>query len=219
MNISTKKTYIFIDLDGTLIDSAPGITKSLMFALSKYGIEVSDRKKLSVFIGPPMWESFQKYYGFSEEQAFEAARYYRSYFQEEGIFDNSVYEGIIDLLTKLKEAGKTLIVATSKPIPFANRILEHAKIDKFFSFVAGSELDGRRTNKAEVIAYALEECNITDKSKVIMIGDREHDIFGARENGISVIGVLYGYGSIDELQQAKADYIVKTTKEIEHLLC
>ena len=219
MNTKLRKRYILFDLDGTLFDSAPGITNSLMFALDKYNIKVSDRKELYVFIGPPVWDSFQKYYGFSKEQAAEATRYYRSYFQEKGIFENEIYNGIIELLTKLNVAGKTLIVATSKPIVFANRILEHAGIDKYFSYVAGSELDGTRIDKAEVIAHALQECDIANKNDAIMIGDREHDILGAKKNGISSIGVLYGYGNIEELQEAHADYVVNDTMEIEQLLC
>ncbi len=210
--------YILFDLDGTLTDPAIGITNSVMYALEKYGIKVSDRSQLYKFIGPPLWDSFEKYYGFSKEEAKQAVEYYREYYRDKGIYENLVYEGFEDLLKLLKANGKTLIVATSKPEVFAKQILEYFNIAKYFTFIAGGNLDGTRVKKDEVISYALESCNILDKSKVIMIGDREHDIIGAKKNSIHSMGVLFGYGDREELENAGADYIVETVSDIGRTL-
>ncbi len=210
--------YILFDLDGTLTDPVVGITNSVMYALKKYGIEVSNRSELYKFIGPPLWDSFESYYGFSREEAKNAVEYYREYYREKGIYENSVYDGIEDLLKRLKEKNKILIVATSKPEVFAKQILVHFDIAKYFTYIAGSNLDGTRVKKGEIIKYALENCNITDLSKAIMIGDREHDIFGAKEVGISSIGVLFGYGDREELEKAGADFIVATVEDIGKVL-
>ena len=206
--------YIFFDLDGTLTDPAIGITNAVMHALKKYGIAVSDRKELYKFIGPPLWDSFEKYCGFSKEEANTAVEYYREYYRDKGMFENQVYDGCEGLLKELKDNGKILIVATSKPEVFAEQILEHFGIAKYFTFIAGSTLDGSRVKKGDVIRYALESCNIIDGSQAIMIGDREHDIIGAKEMGLSSIGVLFGYGSRAELEEAGADFIVSTIEDI-----
>ena len=206
--------YILFDLDGTLTDPAIGITNSVMHALKKYGIAVSDRKELYKFIGPPLWDSFEKYCGFSKEEANTAVEYYREYYRDKGMFENQVYDGCEGLLKELKDNGKILIVATSKPEVFAEQILEHFGIAKYFTFIAGSTLDGSRVKKGDVIRYALESCNIIDGSQAIMIGDREHDIIGAKETGLISIGVLFGYGSRAELEEAGADFIVSTVEDI-----
>lgn len=210
------KTYdtFFFDLDGTITDSAPGITNSVVYALRKFGIEETDYKKLCKFIGPPLTFSFQEYYGFSMEQSLEAVTYYREYYAEKGIFENSVYEGFEEAVKKLKQAGKRLVVATSKPEPFARKIMDHFALTPYFDYIAGMELDGGRGTKAEVIRYALEVCGIQDKEKVLMVGDREHDVFGAREAGIDCLGVLYGFGTLEELKKAGADYIIEAIDEI-----
>ncbi len=210
--------YILFDLDGTLTDPAIGITNSVMYALKKFGIEVRERSELYKFIGPPLWDSFEKYYGFSEEEAKTAVEYYREYYKDKGIFENLVYDGIENLLIKLKDKGKTIIVATSKPEVFAKQILEHFDISKYFTFIAGGNLDGTRVKKNDVIQYALENCNIKDLSKVIMIGDREHDIIGAKKVEIDSIGVLFGYGDRDELEKAGADFIVDSVVDIGKIL-
>ena len=206
--------YILFDLDGTLTDPAIGITNAVMHALKKYGIAVSDRKELYKFIGPPLWDSFEKYCGFSKEEANAAVEYYREYYRDKGMFENQVYDGCEGLLKELKDNGKILIVATSKPEVFAEQILEHFGIAKYFTFIAGSTLDGSRVKKGDVIRYALESCKIIDGSQAIMIGDREHDIIGAKEMGLSSIGVLFGYGSRAELEEAGADFIVSTIEDI-----
>lgn len=210
------KSYdtFFFDLDGTITDSALGITNSVVHALKKYGIEETDYEKLCKFIGPPLTVSFQEYYGFSKEKSLEAIEYYREYYKDKGIFENSVYDGFEDVVKKLKEAGKRLIVATSKPEPFARRIIEYFGLSPYFEYVAGMELDGRRGSKEEVINYALETCRIKDKSRVLMVGDRRHDVIGARAAGVDCLGVLYGFGTREELETAGAAYIVETPEEI-----
>lgn len=205
---------ILFDLDGTLTDPALGITNAIIYALKKYGIEVSERSELFKFIGPPLLESFERYYGFSTEQAREAVEFFREYYREQGMFENQVYEGIEELLLQLKEANKTLIVATSKPEEFARKILEHFDLAKYFTYIAGSNLDGTRVKKQAVIEYALAACRITDLQRVVMIGDREHDVIGAKQVGISVVGVLFGYGSRTELEAAGADFIVAEVTDL-----
>lgn len=205
---------ILFDLDGTLTDSQQGIINSIEYALKKYEIRVESKADLHKFLGPPLKDSFMQFCGFSEEKAEEAVNFYREYFREKGIFENSVYPGVYDLLEKLKMKNKKLILATSKPEPFTFRILEHFDLLKYFDFVAGSNLDNTRGRKDEVISYALNSCKITDLSSAIMVGDREHDIIGAKKVGIDSVGVLYGYGNLRELKNAGAAYIAKNTDEI-----
>lgn len=202
--------YYFFDLDGTLTDPGIGITNSVMHALKAYGISVEDRSTLYSFIGPPLKDSFMKYYGFSEDKASEAISYYREYFSTRGLFENEMYEGIPDILCKLKSRGIKLILATSKPDEFSIRILKHFGLLEYFDFIAAATMDEKRTSKAEVITYAIESLDIKDRSEVLMIGDREHDIKGAKANNIMSAGVLYGYGDLYELKEAGADYIVET---------
>lgn len=209
---------ILFDLDGTLTDPGIGITNSVSYALEKYGIQVSDRTELYKFIGPPLSESFEVFYGFSPEQAKQAVEYYREYYRDKGIFENLVYDGMEELLKKLKNAGKTLLVATSKPEVFARQILEHFSLAGYFTYIAGSNLDGSRTKKSEVIEYALTSCGIEKKDTALMVGDREHDVIGAKQAGIDVTGVLFGYGSREELEAAEATYIAETVAELEKLL-
>ncbi len=209
---------ILFDLDGTLTDPGEGITNSVAYALRKYGIEVTERKELYKFIGPPLKDSFMKYYGFSEDEAIKAIEYYREYFRDTGIFENKVYEGVEDMLCTLKEADRKIVLATSKPEEFALRILEHFNLKKYFDVVAGASMDSSRSKKGDVIAYALSMCAIPDKKTAVMVGDREHDIIGARENGLDSIGVLYGYGSEEELKECGADYIVSQPKDILKLI-
>ena len=206
--------YILFDLDGTLTDPGRGITNSVAYALNKFGIEVADKKELYKFIGPPLTDSFEKYYGFSSEDAVTAVEYYREYFKPKGIYENEIYEGVPELLKTLKENGKAVILATSKPELFAKEILKYFGIDVYFDFVAGATLDKTRTKKGDVIAYALNSLGITDKEKCLMVGDREQDINGAKQNGIDSLGVLYGYGDMQELTNVKSTYIAKTVTDI-----
>lgn len=210
--------YILFDLDGTLTDPGEGITNSVAYALSKYGIEVEDKKSLNTFIGPPLHESFQKYFGFSTLLSFDAVTKYREYYRDRGIFENRLYDGVTDMLKTLKKKGKTLIMATSKPTVFAERIAEHYGFLEYLDVLVGSELDGKRVDKAEVIEEALRQAGCPDKDKCIMVGDRMHDVLGAKKNGLYSVGVLYGYGSCEELKDAGADTIVETVKELSDFL-
>lgn len=211
-----KYRYIFFDLDGTLTDPGLGITNSVQYALRQFGIDVQDRRELYPFIGPPLSESFVKFYGFTEEQAQEAVAQYRVYFADIGIFENAVYPGIPELLKALNDAGMRPVLATSKPAVFAERILEHFDLKQYFHFVSGSELNGARVEKADVIRFALEALSITDPNDVIMVGDRCFDVEGAAACGISAIGVLYGYGDEKELSHATAT--AKTVADLRDLL-
>lgn len=210
--------YILFDLDGTLTDSGMGITNSAMYALKKFGINVKNRSELYKFVGPPLHGSFENYYGFSKEEAYKAVEYYREYYRDKGIFENLLYDGIKSLLKGLYNSGRMLILATSKPTVFAKQILEHFDIAKYFTYIAGSNLDGTMVKKDEIIKYAIEVCSITDLSKTIMAGDRKHDIIGAKKTGIKSIGVLYGYGDRNELEQAGADFIAGTVDEVWSIL-
>lgn len=205
---------ILFDLDGTLTDAAPGITNSVKYALSKFGIDETDDNKLRKFLGPPLISSFMEFYGFSKEKVQKAVEYYREYFVPHGIFENEVYSGIPKLLQKLKADGKTLIIATSKPETFAVQIAEHFEIDSYFDLIAGSNLDNTRSKKAQVIEYALETLGILDRAHAVMIGDREHDIKGAKKTGLRSIGVLYGYASPGELENAGADFTANSPEEL-----
>lgn len=210
--------YILFDLDGTLTEPKEGITKSVAYALKFYGIEVDNLDSLCKFIGPPLKESFMNYYGFDDRKAEEAVEKYREYFRPHGVYENKVYDGVDKLLESLAECGKTLILATSKPTVFARTILEHFDLIKYFDVVCGSELDGTRVKKGEVIAYALDQAGVKDKSQAVMVGDREHDIIGAKQNGLASIGVLYGYGCVEEFQEHGADAIVETVTELREKL-
>lgn len=210
--------YILFDLDGTLTDPAVGITTSVAYALKKFGIVVDDITQLNHFIGPPLLDSFMECYGFSEEKAYTAIEYYRERFRDTGIYENRVYDGVENMLEALKKSGREIILATSKPEPFAREILRHFSLEKYFVYAAGSNLDGTRTAKAEVIEYALESVGVEDKTSAVMIGDRKHDIIGAQKTGLDSIGVLFGYGSREELEAAGATYIVETVVDISKLI-
>lgn len=205
---------ILFDLDGTLTDPGEGITNSVAHSLKKYGIDVEDKTSLYKFIGPPLHESYEVYYGFSREEALKAVDYYREYYRVKGIYENKVYDGIENMLETLYKSGKKIILATSKPEVFAKEILRHFGLSKYFTYVAGANLDGTMTDKAEVVEYALTEGGVNDRSSAVMIGDRKHDIIGAKKNGIDSIGVLFGYGSRVELETAGADYIAEYTVDI-----
>lgn len=209
-----KYKYILFDLDGTLTDPKEGITKSVQYSLKKFNILIEDLDLLEKFIGPPLKDAFKEYYNFSEEQSLQAIEYFREYFKEKGMLQNKVYEHIEDLLTRLKELGLILIVATSKPTVFATQILSHFNLDIYFDFIIGSNLDGTRCKKGQIISYIIDNCNITNVTEVVMVGDRKHDIIGAEENNVDSIGVTYGYGSKEELINANATYIVENVMNI-----
>ena len=203
---------IFFDLDGTLTDSAPGIIHSVQYALKKYGIE-AEENDLRSFIGPPLVHSFQERFGFDHDKALEAVAYYREYFTAGGMFENSVYPGVEEMLQKLKEDGLMLAVATSKPELFSKQILEHFALTRYFDFIGGAAMDETRTTKVEVLSYALQELQV-DPAKAVMIGDRENDMEAASLLGTESIGVLYGYGSQEELANAGAKVFADTPMDI-----
>ena len=208
--------YALFDLDGTLTDPSLGITNSIMHALSKMGREIPSRESLYRFIGPPLVPAFQEFIGMTPEEAEQAVVFYREYFSVTGLFENTPYDGITELLTKLKEHGVILAVATSKPEQFAVRIIEHFGMADTFTLVCGATLDSSRSKKGDVIAYTLKKLGITDadKSDVLMIGDRHHDIEGAKENGLVSAGVLWGFGDENELKTAGADAVAHDMDEL-----
>lgn len=214
--------YILFDLDGTLTDSGLGIINSVKYALKHFNIEAESDEELRKFVGPPLRESYMKLYNFTESQADEGLKVFREYFEKQGMFENAVYEHIEAVLKELKRSGKVLIIATSKPEVYSIKILKHFNLDKYFNIIAGSDFEETRVKKADIIKYALGQLKEADKdfskNDCVMIGDREHDIIGAKENGIKSIGVLYGYGDVIELTQARADYIAKEPKDLLNLL-
>lgn len=213
---------ILFDLDGTLTDPKEGITKSVQYALRHYGIEEKDLDRLIPFIGPPLSESFVKFYGFGEQQAKEAVPVYREYFTDRGWKENRVIPGIPEMLKNLKKDGFRLFVATSKPEVFARQILEHFGLVGYFEEIAGADLEETRCRKGDVIRYLLKREGFgTGKEalkRCVMVGDREHDVLGAGENGMDCVGVLFGYGSKEELMEAGALAAAATVEELEHIL-
>ena len=204
---------ILFDLDGTLTDSGLGITKAVQYALGQMGYEVPPRESLFSFIGPPLHKSFAKYYGMDEATAVEAVRQFRVYYnQMGGILENEVYAGVRELLRDLKMAGKRLMIATSKPQAAAELVMHHFGLDEYGPEIIGGTDDTRNT-KGKVIAYALRECGV-DPKPAIMVGDREHDIHGAAENGIPAIGITWGYGDRAELEGAGAKAVFDTAEEV-----
>lgn len=212
------KSIFFFDLDGTLTDPMEGITKSVQTALRHFGIEVEDRQTLRCYIGPPLREQFMAHAGLTAVQAEEAVAVYRSYFGPTGLFENAVYPGIPQMLEALKRAGKTLCVASSKPKVYVDQILAHFELTDFFSIVEGSALDGSREKKSDIVAAALHRLSGTPKESICMVGDREHDVYGAAEHGLDCVGVTYGYGSEAELRRAGARWIVQSVQGLQRLL-
>lgn len=213
-----KYDVILFDLDGTLTDPAEGITNSVEYALKYYGITVENKSELECFIGPPLYASFEKYYGFSKEKAIEAVAKYREYFGTKGIFENRLFDGVKEFLEELKNNGFKIVLATSKPEVYALKILEHFDIERYFDCVVGSLLSGERVDKADVINECLKRLKNINAKNCVMIGDREHDIIGAKKNNMDSIGVLFGYGDRKELESANADYIVSSFEEINGIL-
>lgn len=205
---------ILFDLDGTLTNPGIGITNSVAYALNKFGISVADKTELYKFIGPPLKDSFMKYYGFNQSKALLAVDYYREYFRDKGIFENKVYDGVQKLLSDIKNSGRKIALATSKPELFAKQILDYFNLTEYFDFIGGATMDSIRSTKGDVIKYTLKNLTIKDLSTIVMVGDREQDIIGAKQAGIDSIGVLFGYGDRKELENAGAVYIAKTVKEI-----
>ena len=206
------QNVILFDLDGTLTDSAEGIVNSVVYALEHMGIPYESKESLRCFIGPPLQASFRNVFKLSEEQVQDAVRLFRTYFREKGIYENSVYKNVPEMLSALRNEGYTLAVATSKPEAFAKQILLRFDLAKYFRVIAGATMDG--TDKPTVIREALARLEVKPSPRVLMVGDREHDVLGAKEVGIRSLGVLYGYGSEKELSEAGAEYIASTPMDI-----
>lgn len=209
---------VFFDLDGTITEPAQGITNGIKYALSKYGIHVEDRTELYPFIGPPIRDSFKRFYSFSDEQVEEAVSYYREYYSTQGILENEIMSGMENALIKLKNAGCKLYVATSKPEIYAIQILQNLKLDKYFEIIAGGLLDGSRDNKNEIIKYLLDKAGIDEQSEeirnTVMVGDRKFDVLGAQFFNMDNIAVTFGYGDRAEFAECNAMKIVDTAEEL-----
>lgn len=203
-----------LDLDGTLTDSKVGITRSVQYALRRAGVDVADSETLIPYIGPPLQDSFIALAGFSQADAIRAVASYREYFAETGIFENAVYPGIPKCLEALQARGWRLAVATSKPTVFAERILDHFSLRTHFEAVVGAGLDGSRRQKHEVITAALSELGVATDERCVMVGDREHDVTGAKTAGLRSVGVTWGYGSVQELSEAGADLLVHAVADL-----
>ena len=209
---------ILFDLDGTLTDSEPGIINSVRHALRAFGMDRTPAA-LRPFIGPPLYDSFRELTGLNDADAQRAIQIYRGYFADRGIYENSLYPGISDMLFRLKKTQRKLIVATSKPEIFARKIIVHFGLAACFDAVCGADLEGKRSSKSDVIRYALESCGIAPETPgMVMVGDRRYDIIGARDNGLDAIAVLYGYGSREELREAGAARFASSVAELEKLL-
>ena len=207
-------THLFLDMDGTVIDSAPGVTHAVSYALNKCGIQPPPCEELTCFIGPPLVWSLAHFYGMSEEEARQAVDYYREYYSNGGMLECLAYDGMEELLREMQKRGVVCVLATSKPHVYANPILRHIGLDRYFAFVSGPEIDGTRDAKAEVIAYAMEQLGLTDPSKILMVGDREHDTLGAAANHMDSVGALWGFGTREELLQTGAKAVFETPRQL-----
>lgn len=210
---------ILFDLDGTLTDPAEGITKAVEAALNHYGITVADRAALHKFIGPTLDESFPEFYGFDAARTAEATEVFRAYFDRQGWRENIPYPGVEDMLRDLRAAGKRLLVATSKPEVFALRIMEHFGLARYFDHICGAPMDNQEgAKKAAVIRDALRRAGVEDLSTAVMVGDRRHDIDGARQAGLEAVGVLWGYGDLQELEASHPVHIVESFDGLKKVL-
>ena len=214
-----QRQFILFDLDGTLTDPAEGIAGSFAFALQHYGVQIEDQRTLHRFIGPPLLTTFQEHFGYDREKALEATKYFRQWYSATGWLQNVPYPGIRQLLQALHAAGKTLVVATSKPEQLAVRILEHFDLAKYFTVICGAPMDESvHSTKATVVREAMERAGIQDPMDAVMVGDRHHDTEGARENGIETVGILYGYGDRAEHEACGTKWIAEDTETLLQLL-
>lgn len=213
-----QKEIFFFDLDGTITKSDMGIKNSVSYALNHMDMPVPDLSTYDYIMGPPLTDIFIRYFGFNGDNVHMAVEKYREYYSEKGMFECELYDGIDKILEKLYEAGKTIILATSKAEFFAEKVLAHFDLVRYFSYISGTALDGHISTKAELIGRGMTYADETDPGRAIVIGDRKYDILGAKENGIDSVGVLYGYGSREELAGTGATYIAESTCELYELL-
>ncbi len=212
-----KYKYFLFDLDGTVTDSKEGVTKSAAYALDSFGIKVKSTDSLTYFIGPPLTYTFETFHGFNDKKADKAVIKFREYYSDKGVFENTIYNGIEDIFKLIKHKGGKIVMATSKAEVFTDIILKTSGLYKYFDFISASSYDTSRISKSDIIKYALDELNI-NLSEALMIGDTRYDIEGAKDNKIDSLGVLYGYGSLDELAEAGANYIAKDVDELKSLI-
>lgn len=217
MDFSQKKAVLF-DLDGTITNSEPGILNCVQYALEKMGIESPDRKELLPFIGPPLHDTFRDMFSLSDEDAARATAFYRERYAPIGKFEAEVYPGAEEMLRDLKDAGKKLILATSKPTGFATDVLDHFGLTGYFDFIGGATLDGSRSTKEDVIEYVLQSGMVPDRDDLVMVGDTKFDVTGAAYFGIPTIAVTYGFGPREELIEAGAAVLADSAAEIAGLL-
>ena len=213
-----NKKYVIFDLDGTVIDTGPGIKNGVRYALSQFGVPVREGDTLDGFIGPPMSQSFPNNYGFDVEKTKEAIEVFREYYAEKGQFECAPYDGIPALFSDLRSAGKILCIATSKPEKFAKLIVDRFSLLQYIDVFVGATLDGSREKKSDVLNCVFEELKEPNRDEAVLIGDRHYDVDGAKACGISSVGVLYGYGSREEFEIAGADVIVETVDDLRRLL-
>ncbi len=216
----TNSQVVLFDLDGTITDSAPGIIACIRYALDDMDLAGPDDETMRSFLGPPLVDTFINHFGVTAAQSKQMIAKYRERYHDVGEYENSVYPGLPEILADLCAQGATVATATSKPTASATRILTHFKLDGYFTFIGGAEMHGARQHKADVIAHTLEELGIADptSSKIHMVGDRSHDVLGAKQFGIATIGVLWGYGSHAELAEAGAIAIVDDPARLRALL-
>ncbi len=213
--MKNKKILLF-DLDGTILNTFEGLYETFSYACNKAGLIMPNREDFNLCIGPPLEYSFKRLYNLPDERITEIVSDFRQKYNKEGIYNCALYDGIADVLRTLKDNGKKICLATSKPEPFANLLMEHHKINDVFSFIGGSDFEQIRNTKQKVIEHVFKHENITNLDDVVMIGDTKYDIIGAKNMNISSIGVLYGFGTKDEI--ADADKIVRTPKELLDVL-
>ena len=209
---------VFFDLDGTITDSREGIINGFEYALNHFGIKLEDRKYAEKFIGPSLAESFSKEYKFDEEKTTLAVAKYREYYSTRGLKENKLYEGLKELIIDLANNNINVILATAKPQVFSEQILENFGIKKYFKFISGATMDGTRGKKSDIIKYAIDNLEQINLNECVMVGDRKHDIEGAKENNMKSIGVTYGFGSEEELKNAGANYIAHNAEELKCIL-
>ena len=210
--------YIFFDLDGTIVNSSEGIINAYKTALKHFNIEIDDKFVSDFLIGPPLKPAFMKYFNLNEEETKSAIKIFRKYYSEKGVNQNCLYEGIKELFESLKRKGKTLIISTSKPTIFTEKILERHKVKQYFDFISGATLDDTRIKKGDIIRYAIQNMNISNLEECIMVGDKSQDVEGAKQNNMKAIGVTYGFGTKEELETSGATYIVDNVKDINDIL-
>lgn len=218
MTTGKNYKYLFFDLDGTLMKSGEGIERCAQHALRHFGINIENLEDLRPFVGPPLEDSFKDFYHFTPEQIHEATSIYGERYARFGAYEAEPYEGVFEFLQKMKEAGKIMVLATSKKINMARRVAEHFKLAPYFDYIGARDEAGTLHTKADVIRNIIKVLHIEDTREIVMIGDRKFDIIGAKEVGIDSIGVLYGYGDAEELTQAGATYLATDYQALESIL-